>query len=83
MLQLFIYQDQPLKIGEAIITVSSPKQGVFKIFIEAPRSVQVSREKFFTSEDRETASRVKDAVRAHRTNRQQKWDLKYPQGQIT
>lgn len=81
MLQLFIYQDQPLKIGEAIICVSSPRAGVFKIFIEAPRSVQISRQKFFTSEDQETASRVKDAVRAHRTNRQQKWDQKQ-QGQI-
>ena len=76
MLQLFIYQDQPLKIGEAMICVSSSKEGIFKIFIEAPRSVRVSREKFFTSEDRETASRVKNAVRTHRTRRQQKWDQK-------
>lgn len=77
MLQLFIYQDQPLKIGDAIICVSSPKEGVFKIFIEAPQSVRISREKFFTSEDRETASKVKDAVRLHRTNRQQKWDRRH------
>ena len=76
MLQLFIYQDQPLKIGEAMICISSPKEGVFKIFIEAPQSVRVSREKFFTPEDHETASRIKYAVRVHRTHQQQKWDQK-------